>query len=70
MPEPADDRCPRCGGTFHCGANDAAPCPCTGVSLDAATLRQVRESFDGCLCLRCLHALAGSGAPADPPSAR
>ena len=28
-PPDASDRCPRCGGGFHCGMNDAAPCACT-----------------------------------------
>jgi len=61
--DPADgDRCPRCGGAFHCGANDAGPCACTGVTLDDATLAALRASFNACLCLRCLqevHATAG-----------
>ena len=52
-----DDRCPRCGGGFHCGVNDAAPCPCTTVTLDAATQAALRERYDGCLCLRCLQVL-------------
>lgn len=59
MPEAiAESRCERCGGPFHCGANDAEPCACTRVTLDAATLAQVRAVYDGCLCLGCLAALA------------
>ena len=57
-PRDATDRCARCGGAFHCGAADAAPCPCTTVRLDAATLARLRERYRGCLCLRCLAALA------------
>ena len=52
------DRCPRCGGGFHCGANDAAPCACTALKLDAATLAALRTQYPGCLCLACLRQLA------------
>ncbi len=58
----ATDTCPRCGGPFHCGVNDAAPCPCTAIQLDAARLLQLRTRYSGCLCLACLAALA-DGAP-------
>jgi len=68
--DPADDdRCPRCGGAFHCGVNDAGPCACTGVTLDAATLAALRASFNVCLCLRCLrevHATAGKAIGISP----
>jgi hypothetical protein len=43
--------------------NDAGPCACTGVTLDAATLADLRQRYSGCLCLRCLHRL-----PALPPA--
>ncbi|MCU0922433.1 MAG: cysteine-rich CWC family protein [Burkholderiaceae bacterium] len=59
----AIDCCPRCGSPFHCGMNDAQPCACTGVTLDAATLARLRQQYSGCLCLRCLHALAAGAAP-------
>jgi hypothetical protein len=61
----ADDRCPRCGAGFHCGASDATPCACTTLELDAALLSELRARFRGCLCLVCLRALA-AGAPALP----
>jgi len=65
MPTLADDRCPRCGGTFHCGMSDDAPCACTGVALDAALQQRLRERFTGCLCMGCLRALAaGAGVEA------
>lgn len=51
----ADSRCPRCGGGFHCGVNDAAPCACTELLLDDALLADLRQRYDGCLCLRCLR---------------
>lgn len=62
------DTCPRCGGGFHCGVDDAAPCACTGLRLDAALQARLRERYTGCLCLRCLAALA-QGASLDPADA-
>jgi hypothetical protein len=56
------DRCPRCGSTFRCGATGPDPCACTSVTLDAALQAQLRERFDGCLCLDCLRALAAGHA--------
>jgi hypothetical protein len=53
--------CPRCGGGFHCGADDAAPCPCNGLTLGPDTTRLLRERYDGCLCLRCLAQLQSGG---------
>ena len=50
----SNDACPRCAAAFHCGVADAAPCACTTVRLDAATLRGLREQYERCLCLRCL----------------
>jgi hypothetical protein len=59
--------CARCGGAFHCGANDPQPCACTQIKLDPATLARLRETYQGCLCLRCLAALA-AGEPIRPRS--
>jgi Cysteine-rich CWC len=65
-----ESRCARCGGDFHCGANDAAPCACTSIALDAATLASLRERFAGCLCLACLREIQRDASTrADPPSA-
>ncbi|MGL6108474.1 MAG: cysteine-rich CWC family protein [Rubrivivax sp.] len=58
----ADDRCPRCAAAFHCGADGAEPCACTGLRLDAATQQSLRERYVGCLCLRCLQSLAAGAA--------
>jgi hypothetical protein len=55
-----DARCPRCGGSFHCGANDAVPCACNTLRLDEATLADLRARYTGCLCLACLRAIAAS----------
>ena len=52
------DSCPRCGASFHCGVNDVAPCACTAIALDAATLAALRQRYDSCLCIACLQALA------------
>ena len=62
----ATDLCPRCGGGFHCGVNDAAPCACTTVTLDARTLADLRERYTSCLCLRCLAELSNAKEEAGP----
>lgn len=59
------DTCPRCHRAFHCGAADAAPCPCATLSLGRALLTELRQRYDGCLCLACLAELGGG--PATPP---
>jgi hypothetical protein len=56
------DRCPRCGGGFHCGAGGLGPCACAAVTLSAELQRTLRERYSGCLCLACLVALAQPGA--------
>lgn len=63
-----DDRCPRCGGGFHCGVADAGPCACTTLTLDAGLQVALRTRYAGCLCLACLQALA-AGACLDGPAA-
>lgn len=55
---PLEDRCPRCGQGFHCGARDAGPCACTSVKLEPETLRALQGRYSSCLCLRCLLELA------------
>jgi len=61
-----DTRCPRCGGAFHCGANDPLPCACTALQLSADTLARLRLRYSGCLCLSCLRAL--DAGDADEPA--
>jgi Cysteine-rich CWC len=63
---PMDDRCAACGAAFHCGAGDAAPCPCGTVTLSPAQLAALRRQYDGCLCLACLRAMQAQ-APEDHP---
>ena len=55
----ASERCPRCGGGFHCGVQDASPCPCSGLKLSASLRDNLRQRYTGCLCLACLQTLAG-----------
>ncbi len=62
-PAPDNARCPRCGGPFRCGAADATPCACTGLSLSPALLADLGKVYSGCLCLDCLRALAATVAP-------
>jgi hypothetical protein len=57
-PAPLPDRCPRCGNTFRCGAADPGPCACSRITLDAATLAQLRQRWTTCLCLDCLLQLS------------
>lgn len=65
---PPEDRCPRCGGGFHCGMQGATPCPCTTVRLSAAQLDELRRRYTGCLCLRCLHELAQAAPAGETPA--
>ena len=66
---PGDARCPRCGGRFRCGRDDAAPCACTTIRLSEAALSDLRARYDGCLCMQCLQALARDEAAGTPPKA-
>jgi hypothetical protein len=58
LPTERADVCPRCGGEFHCGVNDVAPCVCTTLDLSDELLKQLRARFVGCLCVVCLAELA------------
>ena len=60
-----NSRCPRCGGSFACGAAGPVPCACTTVTLSAAALAQLRASFQGCLCPACLRVLARADTAGD-----
>ena len=64
MNEP--DICPRCGGGFHCGIADAAPCACATLALTAQTRAELRSRYTGCLCLSCLVELAADEKRAGP----
>ncbi len=64
-PAAADNAaCPRCGGSFHCGAREAR-CDCFALRLPPALVAELARQYAGCLCLACLRELdaqAGSGA--------
>lgn len=67
MPDDATpDRCPRCGGSFACGAAGPAPCPCAGIVLAPDLLASLRERYPACLCPVCLRTLA-AGAHVERP---
>lgn len=66
-------RCPRCGGSFHCGAHDSTPCACGTLTLTPALRSDLAARYAGCLCLRCLAEMAAdpsrvSCAPCTPAS--
>jgi ribosomal protein L34E len=65
---PAIDRCPRCGGGFHCGVNDTGPCACSTLSLSAALQAELRLRYSGCLCLGCLRELAAAAVAGGEPA--
>ncbi|HEY1090168.1 MAG TPA: cysteine-rich CWC family protein [Burkholderiaceae bacterium] len=52
-----DDRCPRCSGSFHCGATDAH-CDCFDLKLSDALREQLKKDYEYCLCVACLRELA------------
>ncbi|XHS78789.1 cysteine-rich CWC family protein [Burkholderiaceae bacterium UC74_6] len=54
---PLNDTCPRCGGSFHCGAQDGH-CDCFELKLTPELRESIAGQFDDCLCLRCLRELA------------
>lgn len=58
-----NETCARCGGAFHCGAQDTTPCACGQISLTTETIRRLRERYTGCLCLTCLGEMAATQAP-------
>ncbi|WP_271008302.1 cysteine-rich CWC family protein [Paucibacter sp. B51] len=66
-PDPArtllNDRCPRCGGGFHCGAADAH-CDCFDLRLSPALRERLAAMYSSCLCLACLRELAAQEASA------
>ncbi|WP_374657965.1 cysteine-rich CWC family protein [Inhella sp.] len=51
------DRCPRCGGGFHCGAAEGR-CDCFELQLSEALRARLAQRYPGrCLCLACLREL-------------
>jgi hypothetical protein len=64
-----DDRCPRCGGPFHCGVSDTGGCACFGLSLSAGLIARLRADYSSCLCIACLKTLQDAESP-EAPAAR
>jgi hypothetical protein len=62
-----DAACPRCGGAFHCGAQDEQPCWCNALTLGPALLAALRERHESCLCQTCLLELKRVDTPLAKP---
>jgi hypothetical protein len=63
------DRCPRCGGAFHCGVDDTT-CACFGLQLRQETVDALREHYGRCVCVGCLAAVNRGEAVCLPGSVR
>ncbi|PTT90270.1 hypothetical protein DBR42_06275 [Pelomonas sp. HMWF004] len=53
--------CPRCGGSFECGAV-TGHCDCFDLQLTDTLRAELAAQYSSCLCLRCLRELAGAAA--------
>jgi hypothetical protein len=49
--------CERCKTAFECKANSYTKCQCSKVSLTISETQYISESYDGCLCAKCLTEL-------------
>lgn len=49
--------CSRCGAEFECENDSPKPCQCDEVLLSKEKLDYIKENFENCLCLGCLHHL-------------
>jgi len=47
-------KCSKCGSEFTCG-NEKPGCWCEDLFLDIATLNELKEKYDNCLCPICLE---------------
>ncbi|MFG6414481.1 cysteine-rich CWC family protein [Roseateles sp. DC23W] len=62
-----DTNCPRCGGSFACGAN-AGHCDCFGIRLtDRLRTALAAQYPNRCLCVRCLRELVDAAELPDQP---
>jgi hypothetical protein len=50
-------RCARCNGAFECKANNPVHCDCAEVVLSRELAERLGETYDDCLCVRCLEAI-------------
>ncbi len=46
-------KCSKCNVDFECG-NEKPGCWCEELFLDIATLKELKEKYDNCLCPQCL----------------
>lgn len=53
----APRKCEACGKPFVCGAS-LTGCWCSGIKLSAATRKELRAQYKGCLCRECLETSA------------
>lgn len=58
--------CPRCSGTFSCGADEFMSCWCTGITLGETQREALARRFRGCLCPGCLGEVAAGEAITSP----
>ncbi|WP_409993952.1 MULTISPECIES: cysteine-rich CWC family protein [Roseateles] len=54
--KPLEDRCPRCGGSFHCAAAEGF-CDCFELQLSAPLRQALAAQYSSCLCINCLKQL-------------
>ena len=54
-----EDRCPRCGGSFHCAASEGF-CDCFELQLSDTLRQTLAEQYSSCLCISCLKQLQAS----------
>ena len=52
-------QCSKCKITFEC-TNEKKGCWCEDLIIDIATLNQLREKYNNCLCPNCLKGYASS----------
>ena len=62
-----EDRCPRCGGSFHCAAA-AGFCDCFELQLSVTLRQTLAEQYSSCLCLSCLKQLQVEANTSAPPA--
>lgn len=53
---PVNAACPRCGGSFRCGAADKT-CVCFGLNIGTVLRAQLAAEYSECLCVKCLAEL-------------
>jgi hypothetical protein len=57
-----DERCPRCGDAFHCGAAEPR-CDCFDLHLSPELRQQLAQQYSSCLCIACLKTLSQRAGP-------